>query len=120
MGCCCSVNVYMRKCISKYDHDENDLVKVGEINGNQFSKYYFNNRIGKIYFKKNNHYYLQTVLEMDGFIIIPLMNENSEYVFFNCCDLIKDMKKKYHEELKNKIRNEVRLKFCKDELLLPN
>ena len=117
MGCCCGVEIYRRKYISGYNHYESDLVQVGEYNGNQFSNYYYDHKFEIIYLKKNNHYYTETILEIDGVKIILLMNDDLEYVFFNHDDTIEKMKRKYHEEIRNQIRDEVRQEFSKTELL---
>ena len=53
---------------------------------------------------------------MDEVKILPLYIDNGEYVFLHYEYFIEKMKKKYHEEMRNQIREEVRKEF---DLLLP-
>ena len=103
---------------SSYTPDSHNLIHVGEFNGHQFGRYYFDNDREKILIKMNNISRFERILKIDGIKIIPLINDNWEYIFINYDHLIQQMKKKYHEELKNKIRNEVRLELSENELLL--
>jgi len=120
MGCESSVEITRSRKKSSYNHNENDLVEIGEYNGQRFSGYYFDNKHARIIYRnENKHCWLERILDLDGTKMILLVNDNYEYIFVDYDRLLKHMEKKYHEEMRNKIRDEVRLEFSNNDLLLP-
>ena len=118
MGCAPSIEIYRRQKQSYEEHDDNDLVQITEINGItlQQTLYYYDNRYNDIIRKENGKFYKSRILEMDGAKILQLYIDNGEYVFLHYNNFIEKMKKKYYEEMRNQIREEVRKEF---DLLLP-
>jgi len=55
---------------------------------------------------------------MYGAKIIPIFNDNHEYVFIHYENFIEKMKNNYYEDMREKIRDEVREEFRKTELRL--
>ena len=78
MGCGYGVEISKEQCYSSYQPDSHNLVQVGEYNGHQFSKYYYDNRREEIFIKASDKtYYYERILKMDRTKIIPLMSDNS-------------------------------------------
>ena len=122
MGCCCTC-VYLSQvqCESYEEHDENDLVQVKEINGKVLKKiHYYDNKHDVIILKSNSgEFYTARIIQMGCDKLIPMYLDNGEYILYDYDTLVEIMKKKYHDDMREKIRNEVREEFSKTELLLP-
>ena len=118
MGCGSSIYLFrnQRRCFD--EHDENDLVQIKEINDKTVHEtlYYYDNKYNDIIRKENGKFYTTRILEMDEAKVLPLYIDNGEYVFLHYANFIEKMKKKYYEEMRNQIRDEVRKEF---DLLLP-
>ena len=120
MGCPPSIEIYRWQKQSCEKHDDNDLVQIKEINGKTVQQtLYYDNKHDDIIKKENGKFYTTRILEMDGVKIIPIYLDGDEYVFVHYGNFIEKMKKKYHDDMREKIRNEVREEFSKTELLLP-
>ena len=113
MGCCCSGIDYRNSTRSDYKHDENDIVCVGKLDGHDFSRYYFDVRHMKLLFKHNSYItveYLSMYSRIYSEVsdVYMLSNEKGQRILYDADIFNNRMKNKYHEELRNKIRMEVR------------
>jgi len=122
MGCCCTC-VYLSQvqCETYEEHNEKDLVQVKEINGKVLKKiHYYDNKHDVIILKSNDgEFYTVRIIQMGCDKLIPMYLDNGEYILYDYDTLVEIMKKKYHDDMREKIRKEVREEFSKTELLLP-
>ena len=110
MGCCCSNIDYRSGTCSGYNHDENDIVHVGELDGYKFNKYYFDIRRELLLIKENG-YIIDGYIYYYGFrcpSIYWLTNDKGQRILYEMNTFKERMKNKYHDEMRNKIREEIK------------
>ena len=110
MGCCCGI-AYTRLTHSDYNLDEDDLICVGELDGHDFSKYYFDVRHMRLLCKYRNGYIVVGFLYLhDPRIsnLYLLSNDKGQRIFYDIDTFKARMKNKYHQEMRNRIRNEIK------------
>ena len=108
MGCCCGIANRDSTC-SGYNHDEDDIICVGELDGHDFSKYYFDVRHMRLPCKHNGYIivgYMRIYSNISN--LYMLLNEKGQRILYDI-NIFKDrMKNKYHQEMRNRIRNEIK------------
>ena len=106
MGCNGSVYYHQQRSVIRNSHDENDIVNVGELDGHKFKNHYYDNKNDVMLTMKNGCYYSMEFITLNENKMYLLTNDNGQKIMYGSS--IKDkMKKKFYDELKNKVRREI-------------
>ena len=97
MGCCESIYIYKAKKLSSINHNMNDLMFIGELDGHVFN-YYYDIRHNVILRNWEPKFIQEQILNMGGSKIIPLINDKDQYIYYCYYILIERLKKKYREK----------------------
>ena len=118
MGCCCSNVQSIRQRYDMHEHDEIDLMNLGEIDGHKFIGHYYDKKHGMVFIKYGNRYITARIIafgnDPDVFYAYMFENDKGQKIMYNKDEFNKRMKIKYHDEMRNRIREEIRREEVKD------
>jgi len=126
-GCCCSYIDYDGGTVCGRTHDENDIYSFSELDGEKlFRTYYYDFKYDEILRKNNDGMYckigsLKTrETGNDSFSkTYCLLASKSGKILMYCHYTLKNkLKEAYHQNIRNKVREEVRKELSANEPLL--
>ena len=125
-GCCCSSIDYYHGSQFYGDNDENDIYSFSELDGVKlFTTYYYNYRYDEILRKdKYGSYRIRSLMTRNSvgqeFSITDCMltDKNGKILIYDYKYLKSRLKDAYHQNIRNKVKEEVRKELSADEPLL--
>ena len=113
MGCCCSNVESIRQDYNMHEHEKNDFMNLGEIDGHKFIDRYFDKKHEMVFIKcYGNRYITARIIvfgnDPDIFHVYMFENNKGQKIMYDRIEFNKRMKIKYLDDMRNRIREEIR------------